>query len=255
MSAKKQEAQTNASATGLPLFYKNPVLLDSAKHGGMSLKQDIGFGFAEGVNAVPVNMIELPQIAHFYPIAFSNDDTATPVAVLGVRNNENLFLDKKGQWVENAYIPAYIRRYPFIFTELNEGKQLSLCVDDTDGIFDEGDANPFFDKEGNPSDLSKNALEFCRSYHTAARQTLDFSKEIAESGILVDRQAEFNVDGKERINFSGFKIVDEKKLSELPEATIAKWHKNGTLGAVYAHLFSGMHWATLSRMLNEKLKK
>uniref|UniRef100_UPI001C6FFE3A SapC family protein n=1 Tax=Rahnella variigena TaxID=574964 RepID=UPI001C6FFE3A len=95
-----------------PLFYKNPVPLDANRHGNLSLKANFGLSFAAKVNAVPINLIEMPQICHAYPIAFSPDDNATPVAILGLRDNENLFLDKDGQWASDLYIPAYIRRYP-----------------------------------------------------------------------------------------------------------------------------------------------
>ena len=88
----------------LPLFYKNPVLLDGQKHKDMSLVKDLGLNFTSGTNAVPVNLIELPQVAHFYPIAFSNDGQATPVAILGVRNDENLFVNEKGEWTKDVYI-------------------------------------------------------------------------------------------------------------------------------------------------------
>lgn len=253
-SKKPAKAEQNA---GLPLFYSKPVLLDSRKHGKMSLKQNIGFGFTGKVNAVPVNLVEMPQIAHFYPIAFSNDGNATPVAILGVRNEENLFVNKDGTWRADTYIPAYIRRYPFIFTEIEGGSRLSLCIDYNESILSEDASNPFFDKEGKPSELSQNAMEFCKSYHAAAQQTLEFSKALAKSGLLVDRQAEITVGsgGNQKISFSGFSIIDETKLSELNDKTFLEWRKNGWLAGVYAHLFSGMHWGSLTRLVNEKLSK
>jgi hypothetical protein len=145
----------------LPMFYQNPVLLDGAKHSEMSLVKNFGLGFTSGTNAVPVNLIELPQVAHFYPIAFSNDGMATPVAITGVRNDENLFVNDKGEWKKDSYIPSYIRRYPFILTEVNNGESLSLCIDEVDGVIAANDDNPLFDKEKQPTELAKNAMEFC----------------------------------------------------------------------------------------------
>jgi hypothetical protein len=259
--ADEQTGQTatqnkNGAAGGagqMPLFYTQPALLDSRKHSGLSLKKDIGFGFTDKVNAVPINVIEFPQIAHFYPIAFSTDGTATPVAILGVRNDENLFVNKDGSWREDTYIPAYIRRYPFIFTEMENGERLSLCIDERDDLFIRDDSNPFFDKEGKPAELCQNAMEFCKSYHAAAQQTLEFSKALAASNLLVDRQAEINVDGNQKISFSGFQIVDEKALNEMNEKMFIEWRNQGWLAALYAHLFSGMHWANLTKLINEKM--
>ena len=242
-------------AAQLPLFYKNPIPLDAKKHAGLSLKRDFGFKFTEGVNAVPINMVEMPQISHFYPIAFSPDENATPVAILGLRDNENLFVDAQHNWDMLTYIPAYIRRYPFIFSEIPDSDQLTLCIDNSEDVIEEGDGQPFFDEEGAPSELSKSGLEFCKNYHTAAAQTLEFSRAVAKSGLLIDREAQINISGNRRINFSGFRIIDEKKLAELDDKTFLEWREKGWLPFLYAQLFSGSQWQSLTRRLNEILEK
>ncbi len=253
---KAEKEPKMPAAANLPLFYKTPVPLDAKAHAKLGLNKNFGFGFTEGVNAVPVNLIEMPQICHYYPIAFSPDGNATPVAILGLRDNENLFLKTNNKdWEENAYIPAYIRRYPFIFSELPEGDQLTLCIDNNKDVVGEGGDQLFFNEEGKASDLSNNALEFCKSYHAAAQQTVEFAKALADSGLLVDREAQINVSEGKRINFSGFKIVDEKKLAEMDDKTLLEWHKKGWLPFIYAHLFSGAQWQRLTKLLNERLEK
>ncbi|HIF24998.1 MAG TPA: sapC family protein [Micavibrio sp.] len=237
----------------MPLFYKNPVPLDTKKHVELGLVKDFGLGFTKQVNAVPINMIEMPQICHFYPIAFSPDENATPVALLGLRDNENLFLNDKNQWAANSYIPAYIRRYPFIFSEVPGNDQLTLCVDMDDKLVNDKSEQKFFDGEGKPTQLAQNALEFCKSYHAAAQQTAEFSKALAQSGLLVERQAEISVGEGQKINFSGFRIIDEQKLAELDDADFIEWRKKGWLPFLYAHLFSGAQWQRLTSLLNERL--
>lgn len=255
MAGKTKENKSNGKGnTGsLPLFYKKPVPLDSKAHVKMALKKNIGFGFTEKVNAVPVNLVEMPQVCHTYPIAFSPDENATPVAIMGLRDNENLFVDSKGSWETGLYIPAYIRRYPFIFSEMSDGEQLTLCVDMTDEVTEENGAQPFFTEDGKATDLSNNALEFCKSYHAAAQQTVEFGRALAASGLLVQREAQINVGEKARINFSGFRIVDEKKLAELDDKTFLEWRKKGWLPFIYAHLFSGAQWQRLSKLLSERM--
>ncbi len=252
-TASKQNGQAS-SDTPMPLFYKKPVPLDAQKHKNTSLRQNFGFGFTKGINAVPINLIEMPQICHFYPIAFSPDDSAVPVAILGLRDSENLFLRPDNTW-EESYIPAYIRRYPFIFSELPKTEQLTLCVDDNPDVLEEKGDQKFFDDKGEASDLAKNALEFCKSYHAAAQQTVAFSKALSDSGLLVTREAQINVGGGKQINFSGFKIIDEKKLSELDDKAFLEWREKGWLPFIYAHLFSGVQWQRLSALLNKRLAK
>lgn len=241
--------------SNLPLFYKNPAPLDTKAHANLGLKKNFGFGFTKSVNAVPINLVEMPQICHFYPIAFSPDNNATPVAILGLRDGENLFLRPDGSWEPNTYIPAYVRRYPFIFSEIPQSKQLTLCVDMNEDFVQSGTDQPFFTPDGQPSELAQNALEFCKSYHAAAQATLEFSKALATSGLLVDREAQLNVAGNRRINFSGFRIVDEQKFADMSSATFLDWRSKGYLPFIYAHLFSGAQWQRLTWLLNQRLEK
>ena len=237
----------------MPLFYKKPTPLDATVHAKMALKKNFGLGFTKGVNAVPVNLIELPQICHAYPIAFSPDANATPVAILGLRDNENLFLKENGEWEDDVYIPAYIRRYPFIFSEMPGNDQLSLCIDLSSDVTEEGGEQKFFDGE-KPTQLAQNALEFCKSYHAAAQHTIEFGKALAAAGLLVDRNAEIAIGPNKKINFSGFRIIDEAKLADLDDKTFNEWRKKNWLPFIYAHLFSGAQWQRLTRLLNKRME-
>lgn len=253
-TAKKAKENSVESNAPMPLFYKKPMPLDGKEHKDLGLRTNFGLGFTKDVNAVPINMIEMPQICHFYPIGFAPDSSATPVAIVGLRDNENLFLGADDHWEKDTYIPAYIRRYPFIFSETPENDQLALCIDVNTDVLKSGGDQPFFDKEGKPTQLSQNALEFCKSYHAAAQQTVAFGQAIEKSGILVERQAEINVADGQKINFAGFRIIDEKKLSELDDKTFLDWRKKGYLPFLYAHLFSGAQWQRLTQLLNKRLK-
>lgn len=241
----------------LPLFYQNPVALDSTRHAGAGIKMSFGLGFAAKVNAVPINIVEFPQACHYYPIAFSPDASATPVAIVGIRNEENLFVNKKGEWntEEAPYIPAYVRRYPFIFSEIPGMDRFSLCIDDAPQIIEQNAAHKFFDAEGKPTELTNNALEFCKSYHVASQQTLEFCKQLNDSGLLVPREAQIQVADGRKMNFTGFRIVDEAKLAQIDNDTFIKWRIMGWLPFIYAHLFSGAQWQRINKLLSSHLKK
>lgn len=255
MTTKKAAAaKTETPSNTMPLFYSKPVLLDATTHADSGLASNQGFGFAAKVSAIPLNMIEFPQAAHSYPIAFARDAMATPVVIVGVREDDNLFVNAKGEWAENTYVPSYVRRYPFILSETPDGQQLSLCIDDVPSVWSKS-GEKFFDDKKQATQMAKNAMEFCRSYHMAARQTQAFGQALLDAGILVDRTAELTLANGQRVSFSGFRIVDEKKFNELPEKTFMEWRAKGYLAGVYAHLFAGMHWTTITRLMNERLGK
>ena len=241
-----------AMTSSLPMFYKSAVPLDPGKHRNLSLRENFGLGFTKQTNAVPINLIEFPQVCHSYPIAFSPNEDTMPVAILGLRNNENLFVDDEGNWIEDSYVPAYIRRYPFIFKDDPDKEQFILCVEE-DLLEINGEARLFND-DGTPSPLAHNALEFCKSFQNAVQETKAFSHALAESGLLVNREAIIER-GKKRITFTGFRVIDEKKLAEINDEVFLEWRKKGWLPAIYATLLSGAQWQRLELLFDKRLEQ
>lgn len=239
-------------AQSLPLFYSKPVAVDKKAHAAVSVTQDLGFAFAANVNAVPITLVEFADVVGHYPIVFSATSPATPLAILGLRQNENLFVDKKGQWRAGAYIPAYVRRYPFIFARNDEGDRLTLCIDDSKKILTKSKANPLFTPSGEATDLTQNALEFCRSYQAAADQTQAFCAVVEAADLLVTRHAEVRLPDQTAMTLTGFRQIDEEKLAACDADTIALWHKKNMLPALYAAAFSKANWQRLYAVMSSQ---
>lgn len=236
-----------------PPFYSNPVPLDRSRHGDCAIRLDQRFAYSKGINAVPVNLVEMPQLCHEYPIAFSPTEVATPVAVLGLRTSENLFVDDAGEWPANAYIPAYVRRYPFIFADDPVARQLTLCIDEAALYKETGEAyERLFTENGNPTPLTQGAMEFCQSYFNAEQETRAFSQALAASGVLKPLEAVFQNDER-RLTFRGFQIIDEEQFNEADNAIFLEWRQKGWLPAIYAHLFSQSRWDRLGELLQQRL--
>jgi hypothetical protein len=253
-SASAQNETAGETPGEMPAFYSAPMPLDSQRHGALGLKSNFSLSFSAKANAVPINMIEMPQISQFYPIGFGLDANARPIAILGLRDNENLFVNSNGQWAGDTYIPSYIRRYPFILSEGPGSDQLTLCIDNNPDVLDEESDLKFFEAGSKPTGLAQNALEFCKSYHTAAHHTLAFSQALAASGVLVPGQQEVTVADGARITFGGLRIIDQQKLAALPEKDFLEWRQRGWLPFLYAHLFSSMQWQRLSVLLRQRLE-
>ena len=228
------------SSAALPLFYSRPVPMNPQRHGAYSLDAKPHYSFAQASNALPLNVAEFAPACHDYPIVFaSNPGQAEPmpVAVVGLRDKSNLFVDAKGQWTAGVYVPAYVRRFPFIFLEQPESDTLTLMVDEAAAVVTESAANPFF-RGDETTDLTRNALEFCKEYHLHAQLTQRYVQALVKADVLVENRADVTIATGEKLSLTGFLRVDEARLQALPAATIAEWHREGWLAPVYAHLLS-----------------
>lgn len=231
------------AGAGAPLFYRNPVALDSKVHGGLSLAQPLGFGFSARANAVPISLNEIPLAATWYPIAFAEEAVARPLAVLGFRDGENLFVDAEGRWLEGAYVPAYVRRYPFILAEHGDGDS-SLYVDDAPGVLVTSGGKPLF-RDGAPTPMLRMALKFCASHRAADLATQPFIEALRVNRLLQNRSASAQTPAGE-LKLSGFSVVDEHALRSLPDPVFLAFRKQGWLPAIYAHLQSTLNWNRLA---------
>src|SRR5579875_3578171 len=149
--------------SAMPVFYRRPRPLNATQDAGKSLARAGNFLFARGTNSVALNGPEFPQAMRTYPIVFTTGEPRTAVAVLGLRDNENLFLDSAGSWRPDSYIPAYVRRYPFVFMVQPGNADMVLCIDDDSGLLVEDDTRPLF-VDGKPTDVVQHALRFCAEF-------------------------------------------------------------------------------------------
>jgi len=237
-------AAAPAGPAALPLFYRQPQPLEPKRHAALRLAAGGNFGFAATTNAVALLGAEFPQASRHYPIVFTAGANALPAAVLGVKNEQNLFVDATGRWEPGAYIPAYVRRYPFIFLEQPGGDRLTLCVDEASELVKAAAGRPLFDGE-QPSAATKQALELCTQFQRDAQATRAFVQAAEAKGILVERRADVALERGGKMALAGFRVIDETRFSALDDATFLEWRKNGWIGLVYCHLLSTAAWSGL----------
>ena len=225
----------------LPLFYNALAPLNATQHGSMKVRQvDKSPAFAVA-HAIPVTVDEFGLVQRVYPIVFSIGENPIPIALMGLNEGVNVFLDADGHAIDQSlYIPAYIRRYPFLLARLTpESDELSLCFDPTSeavGEFEQG--QPLFDGDG-PSDATKAILEFCEQFETAGQRTAAFMEDVKKSGLLMDGEVAIQPEGySQPFIYRGFQMIDEEKLRELRGDELRKMNQNGMLPLLYAHLFS-----------------
>lgn len=237
----------------LPAFYKKPRPLVAERDAKLALAEAGDYRFATGSNSVPVVATEFTFLCKHYPILFADGPVAQPVALLSLRNGENLFVGAKGEW-RASYIPAYVRRYPFIFMENADRSEFTLCVDEAaPGIVKKG-GRPLFE-EGKPTELTNSALAFCRDYQAHHEFTLQFLAALQAADLLVENRADVTLADGQKLSLSGFRVIDEERFNKMPEDEFLRWRQNGWLHLVYCHFISTSNWGNLVDMTAEKAAK
>jgi hypothetical protein len=232
---------TAAPKMNLPLFYNAVEPLNVAQHGKMKVRPVLRMAQIAKTHAIPLTVDEFTLVQRHYPIVFTVGESSIPIALMGLNEGVNVFLDDDGRPLEkNIYIPAYIRRSPFLLARLRpDSDELSLCFDpsaDAVGDFKEGEA--LFDGD-QPSDATKAILQFCEQFETAGQRTAAFMDELAKADLLMDGEVAIQPEGFEQpFVYRGFRMVDEEKLRNLRGDELRRMNQNGILPLIYAHLFS-----------------
>jgi hypothetical protein len=220
------------------LFYENVVPVSSQRHRDLSIER-VDFGFASKVNSVPLTAIEMPLAAREYTIVFAgNDDAVTPVVVLGVSDAQNLYLDENKAWKAD-YLPAFVRRYPFVFAQSEDAKQFTLCVDETwSGCNREGRGQRLFDDQGNQTPYLQNMLKFLGDYQTQFVRTQAYCKKLKDLNLLEPMQAQIVLPGGEKRSLGGFLGATRARIKSLTSEKLAELAKTDELELTYLQMAS-----------------
>lgn len=219
------------------LIYQTAIPVSRARHAGWSVEPSGNYGFSAEVNSVPLMAIEFPQAASEYVIVFTGNESEVAAAViLGVRGNENLFLNKEQQW-DAHYIPAFIRRYPFVFSRSSD--RFLLCIDEQyPGLNREGRGQTLFNEDGGPSPYTDNVLKFLQEFQTQFVRTQRFCARLKELDLLEPMQAQVTVEDGRRMSLGGFMAINRDKLKALPAEKLHEMNQTDELELMFLHLNS-----------------
>lgn len=237
--------------TGTVLFYSQPEPLSPEMHGKLGVKSMDGpFAFAKPGHAVPLTVGEFPLAAVTGPIIFVGEEKL-PIAVMGLNAGDNMFLRDDGMFEPGIYIPAYIRRYPFVFANDDDAKQMVLCVDRAaEFIVDKDFDQPFFEADGKPSQYTQNCIDFCNNFEIERQRTQSFVQILKDLDLFEAKVANYtpnNPDGTlgEPQKIADYFGVSEEKLNALPADKLVELRNNGALAQIYTHLVSLVGWDRL----------
>ncbi len=221
------------------MIYERAVPVSVEAHKSWSVKSSNDFGFAREVNSVPVLAAEFAPTAMEYTIIFAGEgDVVFPSVILGMKEGSNAHVNADGTWNGN-YVPAFFRRYPFVFAASEDQSTFTLCIDEEfEGLNKKGKGERLFDAEGNRTQYLEQVLAFSTEYQAQFTRTQAFAKRLVDLDLLEPAQAQFNLAGGERTQLTGFKTINREKLRSLPAETLAEMAKTDELELCYLHLQS-----------------
>lgn len=231
------------------LFYQKLVALNKDQHRNLCFKKFDSLDFAAHTQSVLLTGSEFAEACKEYPIVFvkAPDNSMMSVVLLGFRQSENLYIDASGKWGAR-YIPGYVRRYPFIFSEVG-AEQFVVCVDEgCAGLNTAGEGEPLFDEQGAASPFVNNMVQFMQGYQVDFLRTRAFVENLQQLGLLKESNAKITLATGEEFLINGIWMVDESMLATLDDDKLLQLAKSGELSRVYAHLISLSnlnHFATL----------
>jgi hypothetical protein len=220
------------------MYYEKPVLLDRDKHRKRRVLPSSSFAFARKANSLYLAGVEFTEASKEYAIVFTRGSRQeiVPVVVLGLRARENLFVDDEERWT-GEYIPAFVRRYPFVLAELS-GQTMGVCIDEAFQGLGDTEGEPLFDAQGGNTPFLQNALDFLNRYQQEHIRTDAFCKRLEQAGLLTEMNAKADLMDGRSFTVSGLLVVDEKRLLALPDAVALSLFRSGELHLISLHLAS-----------------
>lgn len=221
------------------LIYEKTAPVTNQRHRDWSIKKGADCTFAKHVNAVPLTAVEFGAASAEYAIVFTGTAGAyMPTVILGMRDRQNLYLNEDGSW-RAKYLPAFIRRYPFVFASDEGGKRFTLCLDEAfSGCNQTGLGERLFDAEGTRTQYLEGVLNFLQQYQGQFQLTQAFCKKLHELDLLEPMQAQINLPTGEKVALTGFMAVNRDRMKKLSGEKLAELVQTNELELIYIHLQS-----------------
>lgn len=231
--------------TGQVMFYRQPEPLSLEKHRKLGAKRiERPFQFLIGSHVVPITVNEFGIAACSYPVIFAGPEK-TPLAVMGARAGENVFVTPAGDVDPEVYLPAFVRRYPFVFASDPSSENMLVCIDRAAPMIGENAEVPFFNGDA-PSKFTEDAIEFLKEFERNRQATEFFVKAVDEAGLFEEKNVSLSQrDEKgedQQVKIADYYAISEEKLQGLSNEKFQELREKGILAPAYAHIISLLSW-------------
>ncbi|MEY4983340.1 MAG: hypothetical protein RIR62_1606 [Pseudomonadota bacterium] len=227
------------------LIYQNVVPLSSEAHRDVSVKMSETFDFARDLNSVPLLAAEFTTAIADHPIVFAGQgDAVFPAVLLGLTDGANLSVDAAGNWT-GGYVPAFLRRYPFVFSQ-TEGN-FTLCIDEAfSGLNRDNRGERLFDADGARTQFLQTMLTFVSQFQAQFERTRLFCQRLVALNLLETAQARYTLADGRSGTLSGFMTINRDRLKAIPEDALKEMFATDELELCYVHLHSLQNVSRLS---------
>lgn len=233
-----------AEAPTMPLFYHRVVGVNPELHGQLRLDRSAGYSFATAAQTIPIGLGEFEMAARHYPILFTSGDAPVPVVLVGLNETGNLFVDAAGKWRIDAYVPAYVRAYPFIFVEDAAANTTYVGMEADAACLSETEGQRLFE-DGKPTQMLNESVAFGSALRDNLRAGATLARALDAAGLLREEEATVNFTSGGGARIRGFKVLQADRFEGVSDDMFLDWRRRGWLGPIYAHLHSAAHWGRL----------
>lgn len=223
-----------------PLFFSDLVAFDTQQHRSLTLPaQRKDFAFAASAHMLPLTIAEASPAAQNYPVVFVQEGEAIVlVALTGLPNTGNRFVDAKGEWRAGSYIPAYVRGYPFIAVRPAKDAEPIIAFDPSAADFKAKDGAALVGADGQPTEQFKGVLAFHAEYQALTERTQKIAQALKAEGVLEEGHINLQTPDGKANQIGGFLVVNEGKLRALSAEALKRLMDADAIGLAYLHLFS-----------------
>ena len=233
---------------GRRFLWSRPEALSREEHQGLGLSPlECPYAFSAQCRGIPLTLTEFRTAQAYFPIVFTEGEVTMPIAVVGMQDEVNLFVDKDGHWEPDVYVPAYLRTHPFALARTG-GDRVVLVIDRDAASVSEQPEQPFFEGDQLSASVQQH-IEFCQTYEAETQRTQAFCKRLIELDVL--NMQSMRTEGSEQ-DLLRFRALNNEKLSQLDDAVVAELFKDGSLASMMAHTFSLERWSGILRRYAER---
>lgn len=239
----------------------NFALLNNIAHKALRVIREHSTRYGDNDMSVVTFPQEFRAIQNEYPIFFQkNAETGKfiPIALMGLRQNENLFLSEQG-W-DAQYIPVSVKRRPFLIgiQPPQPGQEPSqptkmVYVDMDNPRVSETQGEPVFLPHGGYSPYLESVVDLLEYIQYGTELNEQFVDALLAQELLEVVALEITLKNGERHNLAGLYTINEDKLAALQGSAVTALHSKGFMECIYMVLASHANVVKLIARVEKKL--